>query len=206
MTTHAASDLDRYDPLWFRKVSYLPMLLPLSGLVLLIGAGAAFPAWFHRLQNWLEVPAPFLVGLAGVIYAGKALRTGNRLYILLAALAAALTCREIHFAGTSRGVYVALGVLALWATLWHRRLHRPLRNWRHTSWLLATFAAYFLSQLIARRAFRFVPGEHAIHRSLEEGAETVAHLTFIVTACLAGHARKPWGRNFSRAGTPCAND
>ncbi len=185
MTQQTAVDLDRYDPLWFRKVSWAPMLIAPILLGLMVFLGQFHPQAFHDLQVWLEVPAPFLVAFAAGIYLLKASRTRSPLLVLLAALSIALTCREMHFAGTSKGIYVALGVLALWTVLWRKRLHRPLRDWRHTSWLIATAWAYVLSQLIARRAFRFVPGEHAIHRSLEEAAETIAHLMLIFTALLA---------------------
>jgi hypothetical protein len=154
-------------------------------LAFMVLLGLLHPQAFHDLQVWLEVPAPFLVAIAAGIYIFKAYRTRSPLLVLLAALSIALTCREMHFAGTSKGIYIALGVLALWTVLWRKRLHRPLRNWRHTSWLIATCWAYVLSQLIARRAFRFVPGEHEIHRSLEEVAETIAHLMLIWTALLA---------------------
>ena len=82
-----------------------------------------------------------------------------------------------------------LAGIGVWTGLWHRRLREPLRDWRHTSWLIATFAAYFLSQVIARRAFKIIPGEDAIHVPLEEWAETTAHLLFMAT-CLVGSWRR----------------
>jgi len=172
------------------KINPYPMLAGPLAVVASVAVSAAWPERFQDLQVQLERPAPYLVALAAAIYAARAARMRNPLHALLAALGAALTCREIHFAGTGWGVYVALGVLAAWAVLWRKRLAAPLRDHRHVSWLLAAMAAYVLSQLIARRAFRFVPGEHAIHRSLEECAETAAHVVFIISA-LAGSWRRP---------------
>jgi len=192
-----------FDRNWWRKVTWYPMLLaPLvTGASVAISVGR--PAWFQGLQVWLEEPAPYLVGAAAAIYAARAVWTFNPLYWIVAVLGAALTCREIHFAGTSRGLYVALAVLAGWAVAWRGRLYGPLGDWRHTSWLLATLAGYFLSQLVARRAFKFIPGEHAIHRSLEECAETAAHAMFIVTA-LVGNWRR-YGRRAAAVGRPATD-
>jgi len=172
------------------KTSPYPLLAGPLAVAASVAASAAWPERFQDLQVWLEKPAPYLVALATAIYAARAARTRNPLHVLLAVLGAALTCREIHFAGTGTGVYVALAALAAWAVLWRKRLREPLRDYRHVAWVLAAAAAYILSQVIARRAFRFIPGEHAIHRSLEECAETAAHAVFIVSA-LVGSWRRP---------------
>ena len=127
--------------------------------------------------------------MAAAVYAIRSVVTRNPLYILLTGLAAVFTLREFHFDWVHSGVYVMLAALGVWAGLWRKRLAGPLRDSQHTSWLIATFAAYLLSQLIARRAFRAVPGEGPIHRSLEECAETAAHLIFIATS-LVGDWRR----------------
>ena len=119
-----------------------------------------------------------------MVYLARAIYTRNRLCVLLAVLAGVFVVREIHFPGVKKPVYAALIALCVWAVLWRKQLAEPLREWRHTSWLIATAGAYFLSQVIARRAFRGIPGEQEIHRSLEEWAETVAHLMFIITSLL----------------------
>jgi branched-subunit amino acid ABC-type transport system permease component len=147
------------------------------------------PKGFHGFQASLEKPAPFLIGFVALIYVIRSIVTRNPLYVLLAVLCFSLTMREIHFTGTGNGIYVALVVVGIWAFVWRNRLAGPLSDWRHTSWLIATAVMYILSQVIARRAFRPIPGEHEIHRSLEECIETAGHLLFIVTA-LVGNWRK----------------
>ena len=164
------------------------MLSPL-GVVVAVIYSQLDPAIFYRFQRTLEIPAPFLVGFVFVVYAVRAYVTRNPLYILLAALTFSLTMREIHFTGTHKGIYVALVVVGIWTFAWRDRIAEPLKDWRHTSWLIAALAAYVLSQVIARRAFRAIPGEHQIHRSLEECAETIAHLILIVTS-FVGNWRK----------------
>ncbi len=195
MTTDVSVDPTKFDPNWWRKTSWWPMAFAPAAVVVAIVCSHIWPEWFKTLQNSLETPAPYLIAAVAVIYLARSFVTFNPLYMILAALAAALTSREFHFAGTHRGIYIALGVIGAWTVLWRSRIWEPLADFRHTSWLVAAIVAYVLSQVIARRAFKFIPGEQVIHRSLEECAETAAHLVFIVT-CLVGSWRK-YGRKAS---------
>lgn len=171
---------------------WLLLICPASmGIAIL--ASRLSPEAFHYLKAPLEAPAPYMAALVALVYATRSLVTRNPLYVLLTALAVAFTLREMrdnaYLEWTKEGIYVMLVCIGVWAGFWHRRLREPLRDWRHTSWLIATFAAYFLSQVIARRAFKFIPGEDAIHVPLEEWAETTAHLLFMAT-CLVGSWRQ----------------
>jgi len=169
---------------------WLLLIFPASMEVAVL-ASILNPETFPYLKAPLEAPAPYLVGLVALMYAVRSLVTRNPLYILLTALAIAFTLREIHFDWTSKGIYVMLVFIGIWAGLWRGRLRVPLTDWRHTSWLIATFVAYFLSQVIARRAFKFIPGEQAIHIPLEEWAETTAHHLFLVTSLVGSWRRMP---------------
>lgn len=182
------------------RITWWPMLLAPAALLACL-ALTPMDSLFQRLQNDLDALAPFLIGAVCAVYAAKFLLCRNPLMLLLATMAAAMTLREIHdlpgMRFIDKGIYVSLGLGAAWALLSHRRLEASLRaDWRHASWLLVTFAAYFLAVLVARRAFRIVPGEHHIHRSLEECAETIAHGLFLLTGLLArlrGPGRAPAG-------------
>lgn len=174
---------------WWRYVNWWLLLIGPAAVGASIALSVVYDG-FMRLQSDLEVPAPYLPAGAAVIYAIGFGRTRNPLLGLLATLAVALSIREFHFDWAGKGIYVMLAALGVWAVLWRSRLAGPLTDWRHTSWLLATMAAYVLSQVIARRAFRFVPGEQVIHRPLEECAETAAHLMLIVTSLLGSLRRK----------------
>ncbi len=176
---------------WMRQVNWwLLLLIPLT-IALFVAHSRLDPKGFQRLQNSLEHPAPYLVALAAVIFAARFIYTRNPLCAILTVLAAAFVIREFHFEWrsgerhfdwTGKGVYVVLVALAVWAVFWRKRLAEPLSDWRHTSWLIVTCAAYVTAQLIARRVFRSIPGEQEIHRSLEECAETTAHLLLIVSS------------------------
>ena len=113
------------------------------------------------------------------------------LHLILGCLSAAFLCREIPFAGTSVGVYVALVALVVWVVLWRKRLAAPLEHGQTKSWLLVTAGMYVLSQVIARRVFAdrhlgihmgILPQEELLHIPMEEVCETVAHICLIVTS------------------------
>lgn len=192
--------------LW-RRLSGWPWLIgPLAVVLLAVVAAVASrgsPALMTAIrgpaQRIPDEAAPFIVAAATCLYAARAAVTRNRLYLILTALSAALLLREIHFEWTHRGVYVMLGAVGVWALAWRRRLDRPLRDVRHTSWLLATLGTYALAFLIYRRAFRFVPGEQAVHNFMEENIELVAHLMLLATSLLG-----TWRRHYRRRAAPVA--
>lgn len=172
------------------RLLLIPPLAILASLPL-----SHFDNFYQGLQGWLEGPAPLIVGAASLVYFLRAGLARQHLSLVLAVLAAAMAMREgrtwTGLGFMTKGVYVAAGAVAVWSCFWRRQLRQDLRSdRRHAAWLAATFVAYFLAVLIGRRAFRFIPGEHHIHRSLEEWAETVAHMMFVTTSLLAAW-RKP---------------
>jgi len=149
-------------------------------------------------QQWLvsraaneDIALP-LVAAALVGFAVRAWRFGSEFHLFMAVLCAAFFCREWHFAGTSKGIYIAMALLAVWAVKRRAVFERALSDRRLVVWFWATFVTYVLSQLIARRLFRHLgmPLEDQLHVLLEETVETTAHLMMIVT-CLV--ARSPAG-------------
>ena len=99
---------------------------------------------------------------------------------------------DIDAAAARFGVGPAI-LVAIWGIAWHKRLIGLLTgDRRHWSWLTCTFVMYFISVVVSRRVFKFVPGERMMHRVLEEALETVAHAMFIVT-CLLGSWRRSAG-------------
>jgi len=176
---------------WWKQVDWwLLLVTPLSVGVGVVVSRVA-PNLFHDLQLHLEVPAPYLMILVAAVYVVRAARTRSHLHVLLAALAVIFALREFHWDWMHHSVYYMLAALGGLAAIWGRKLAAAMRDWRHTSWVMATFTAYVLSQMIARRAFRSIPGEHEIHRSLEEWAETTAHLMFLVTALVGSWRAAP---------------
>jgi len=141
------------------------------------------------MKYYSEIVSPWLLGAVAAVFALRRWRTGNPLCAILAGLAVAFTCREIHFAGTDVGVKVALGVLVIWAVVWRRRLAGPIRDTGQFAWVIASGLAYALSMVVAKRVFSarhlaLIPNEEVIHVTLEEGLELAAHLLLLLSAVM----------------------
>jgi hypothetical protein len=121
----------------------------------------------------------------------------SEFHLFMASICAAFFCREWHFAGTSKGIYVALVVFAVWAVKRKVKFEKIVGNGWLKVWLIAVFVTYFLSQLIARRVFRYVylPREAELHISLEETVETAAHLMMIVACFMAWKTKERLSRS-----------
>ncbi|MCE5326905.1 MAG: hypothetical protein LLG01_10885 [Planctomycetaceae bacterium] len=198
---------------WIKNLNFWPLLAgPLAfGLIMLLGQFAwSFGFWvpgevnhhyaivktvwtFNDPANGLNVRldelGPFLLLVALAAYWIKSILTRNPLYLVLTLMTGSLLCREIHFTGMDKAIYV-LGVLVVITLIaWRKTLVAPLADWRHNSWLIAAVVTYVLSQAVARGAFKFIPGVRAMHLQLEEGIETAAHLVLIVTSLVGSWRR-----------------
>jgi hypothetical protein len=150
---------------------------------------AAFFAETGFLSKTLhEVLAPVLLGLAGLVFLTRWVGERQPLVLILLALDVALFCRELHFAGTSKGIYVALLLVAVWSVLWWQNIASDIIESKATPYLLFALATYVLSQTIARRVFRGILPLEAesdfLRTGLEESLENLAHLSMLVVAML----------------------
>jgi hypothetical protein len=144
-----------------------------------------------------EALAIVLVCAAILAHGARAFRDRSPAHLLLALLAVAFLCREIHWRWTHKGVYVMAGLIFLWGIIWHRRVWQRLRVGSFWPWLCATGWTYVLANLVARRVFRgILPREQALHVALEEVLENTAHLMLFVTA----FADRFGGSSAARAG------
>lgn len=134
-----------------------------------------------------EDAALILVGISVVGFGAAAIKYRQEFMFFMLTLCVAFFCREWHFAGTSNGIYVALALLAAWAFMRKEQLSGFFKGNAVEVWAWTAFSCYVLSQLIARRVFRYVylPGEADMHISLEESVETMAHLVMIVTCAVS---------------------
>lgn len=131
--------------------------------------------------------ALILLGIAAVNFSLQAVIYKRSFLLFMLCLTIAFFCREWHFPGTGKGIYIALAGLAFWAFKQKNEFEKYIGNGRFRIWLITTFAAYLFSQLIARRVFRYLylPYEDPLHIHLEETAETAAHLMMIAASLAA---------------------
>ncbi|MHC4131709.1 MAG: hypothetical protein ACYSSP_00700 [Planctomycetota bacterium] len=178
-----SSALGQYGKWW-------PVLLGPLTMVLVYIARLLDIQWMvSRGPN--EYIALVLVGISLVGFTIQAILFRSEFHLFMASLCGAFFCREWHFPGTGKGIYIALGVLAFWVVMRRKELESYIRNSLVKVWIPCTFATYFLSQLIARRAFRgILPIEDEVNVALEESVETVAHIMMIVICLIALKARR----------------
>jgi hypothetical protein len=155
---------------------------------LILAYAGFFAHSFVMSKGFNEILAPIVLGLAGLIFLARWRQERQPLMLLLSVLDAALFCRELHFAGTTKGIYVALALIAVWAMLWWRHIATDLRESDTTSVLLFALMTYALSQAVARRAFRGILPLEAqsdlFRTGLEESLENLAHLSMLLVAIL----------------------
>ena len=142
-----------------------------------------------------ELLAMPIIGLASLVYWTAAIRDRSEFHLLLAVLTLGFFFREWHFEGTSMGVYIVVLACVAWATLRRKQLAPSYYQGNTRYWLMAALATYVLSQLVARRVFAahnldLLPNEDALHITLEETLENVAHLMMLVTSVVAWPRKK----------------
>jgi hypothetical protein len=137
-----------------------------------------------------EVAAIVLLGIAVGVFALRYLyleRRQVRLTLILLVWCVAFLCREIHFTGTHRGIWVAIALIVLWAIWWAPRLKDEIVRYPGRFLMLAAVFTYFCGQLVERRVFRasrlaILPHEQAYHVMIEETIENAGHLLFLAAA------------------------
>ncbi|MHC4988825.1 MAG: hypothetical protein ACYTFX_10085 [Planctomycetota bacterium] len=167
-------------------ISFWPFLLWMLPIITVYLLG------HFQLERWcgrsiLEQIALPLVLISIVSYGLLAWRRGNELAKILFVLSVGFFCREWHFAGTTKGVYIIAGIVGAWFIYRRNVIRNLIKNTPVEIWLWATFLCYVMSQLIARRVFgekylNLLPMEEQYHISLEESMETIAHLVLATTS------------------------
>ena len=131
-----------------------------------------------------------LVSISVIGYGLLAWRRHNEFSLVMFILSLGFFCREWHFAGTSKGVYVVAAFVGAWLIYRRKEIGALIKNTPVEIWLWAAFLCYVLAQLIARRLFAekylgLLKNEEQYHIPLEETMETMAHLMLAATCLLA---------------------
>ncbi len=158
----------------------------------LIGIGIIYigenQGWsFLKKKEYHEALAIGLMSMVVIATSTSLLLKRKYVDIMFFAVSAAFLCREIHFYGTHKGVYIAVLAVAVWAFFKQKEIFKEFnqniilkRVWT------GTMLAYFITLLIQRRAFRHIlPAESDLHIYLEEITENIAHLFFYFTALIS---------------------
>jgi len=164
---------------------------------LLIAPASVLFVYFAVRMGWgaivakplLETIALVLTGSAFAVYGFRTITETNPLAKVMCVFSFAFFCREIHFPGTSTGIYIAVMGIAIWAWFLRKKLAKPFNTGRFKTWFFAMGWTYFLALLIQRRAFKhlfplpeFLALEQELHIATEEFLENIAHALLLATA------------------------
>ena len=147
--------------------------------------------WESVWKNRLEVTAVPILAIASTLLLIASLKAKKHIDIIFLGVAIAFLCREIHFAGTSTGVYIAITILGIFAWIFRDSILDELKNQNfYKASIFCLIWSYFISIVIQRRAFSakhiaILPDEQSVHIGLEEMTENTAHLIFIILAITA---------------------
>jgi len=169
-------------------------LLPVLAGVAVVCAGQLSGSETQYWKGGNEIAAVFIMGATTAFFLLRSILFRKRYDCLLLALAVAFLCREIHFQGTSKGVYVAVGIIGAWAWIWRDSILDAMEGKTTLKTVIAGMIwSYFISIIIQRRVFKHVPlgaefhrFEQSVHVALEEVTENVAHSMFLLVALLGG--------------------
>ena len=168
------------------RIALLPVLMA-AVVYLLRQTGAAFLV-DKRIQ---EIAGPsFLLAAIGVSLFRWAL-TRHPFFLWCAVLSGALFCREIHFAGTSQGVYVVLAVLFVF--LWRRfETLRPCLDHPLALTLLAgVIITYILAVATDQHWYGFIHVIRPHMTPIEETLESFGHFLLILFVTAAPPSNPP---------------
>ncbi|MCO5168480.1 MAG: hypothetical protein M9894_19245 [Planctomycetes bacterium] len=124
----------------------------------------------------LEALAVIGLGVAALVGLGCWAVDRHPYFAWSTALITVLLCREIHFAGTGKGVYVGLALLLIIAWRRYPALADYLGTRAATTVFTLGMTSYALSQTIDQRWWRrILPGERVWHVPAEESLELLGH-------------------------------
>ena len=87
----------------------------------------------------------------------------------------ALFLRELHFEFMNGGILFALAGLMWWLSNVRHELVEWLSNFWIRLWLAGSFFTYFMSDMMDRHLFSFLPHYQSWNNNVEETLETFGH-------------------------------
>lgn len=162
----------------------------------IIGIGLTYwidPQGAHRgvVKDRCEVVAIYLMASVVAVFLLRVFLYKMRTDIVMLILAVGFLCREIHFTGTTTGVYIVAGIAGLLAWIWRDDILDELDGKNQIKAVMfCMFWSYLVTMLIQRRVFKahriaILPNENLLHIPLEEITENFAHLAFLAVAIIA---------------------
>jgi len=129
-----------------------------------------------------EKAAIAIAAVMFVTYLARYAKSRSKFSMMLLVAATAFFARELHFTGTDYMIKRMPFAMMGWLWVWRDDIRDSLQDRRQMTWLALAVVMYVYSQFCARRGFKFLPFEKAIHEVLEEGSENCAHIVMLIAA------------------------
>ncbi len=189
--THSVSFRDAFRltlrTLWLAPFVVVVALAVALGLLIYRGVLPGDEFFRPVMERW----APIVLATTSLIALLRFATSRKTIFLWLFALAVVLLCREIHFTGTSAGVYPALGLLFYLSWCHYDRLGRFFASRGFVTLLVLVFFIYILSTSLDRSAWRFLPHREIWSSPLEELLELVGHIALGLAALVAREKENP---------------
>lgn len=172
-------------PFW---VWFLPFLF--GGVIILL---LQSPLSWITEKPLQEVVAAVVIGNAALLVLLVCYWVRELFALLLAVLVWALFFRELHFTGTSKGLYLTIIVLAWLASSKRDALKCFMSELPVIVLLSGAMWTYLITKLLDRNFFTFLPNYYQWSHNVEETLETFGHLmimTLVVVTLRIGSLRQ----------------
>ena len=167
--------------------------------------------WPIKNKGFNENLAIYVLSICTLVFVIRLSISRNVLDVLLTIMSANFLCREIHFAGTTKGVYIVAAVVLIVGIVQQKRIFEILsESFLQRILLFGTAWTYFFALLIQRRFFKaraifgyieFLPREREMCIILEETMGNTAHSLFLLLGlALLASSVLGWLKNRKEAG------
>lgn len=151
-------------------VFFLPFLA--AGVILLIRLSPV--GWItEKPQQELVAPTVLAIAAGSVLFVHHWVRA--KFSLMLSIFVWALFLRELHFEFMNGGILFALAGLMWWLSNVRHELVEWLSNFWIRLWLAGSFFTYFMSDMMDRHLFSFLPHYQSWNNNVEETLETFGH-------------------------------
>ncbi|MBM82359.1 MAG: hypothetical protein CMJ78_17475 [Planctomycetaceae bacterium] len=172
------------------------LVVPLIAVLLVFAALNTRAGWLVE-EEFQEFIGPAIVAF-GLWLSMMSTALRKRLIdVWFVGLFASLLCRELHFVGTSTGIYIALIVLFVSGSILRERLPEFYQRSLPISLLVGGFSTYAIAVTIDAAWWRFLPEFRMWRVQVEETLESTGHL-LILAAVIAVIAQRSYADSITK--------
>ena len=167
--------------IWYPALAITPIVCLLAGVLYANGMLGNE----NQVKGFMENISPPILAVAAGLALVRLAISRKPYFIWLAALCGAFFCRELHFKGTSDGIYVALAILLLLAGLKYSLFAEYFSSRTVITLISCLFFTYFIAVTFDQRWYTFIPNARKYYRPVGEIVEVTGHCFAFLLALLS---------------------